>query len=108
MPEQVQTQFEINIYRGEARPMAQPAKDWDVLRQQVQQLFNKKYQEATGKANARVPYGKYRQTFEVTGLPGVVFKKPNSYGRSNLTKILDCKNITFQVARSIKYIIFDL
>ncbi|XP_028415020.1 uncharacterized protein LOC114538099 [Dendronephthya gigantea] len=65
-------------------------------RNDVQDLFNKKYSEAVGK-NCRVPYSK--GGFSVIGLlEGIRFKKPYNYGAHQLRKIMES-------ADDIKFII---
>ncbi|XP_028418203.1 uncharacterized protein LOC114543418 [Dendronephthya gigantea] len=67
-------------------------------RNDVQDLFNKKYSEAVGKS-CRVPYSKCG--FRVVGLPeDISFKKPYNYGSLQLKKIMEA-------ADKIKFIIED-
>lgn len=56
-------------------------------RNDVQDLFNKKYSQAIGKT-CRVPY--LKGGFQVHGLPdGITFKKPYNYGNHQLQKIME-------------------
>uniref|UniRef100_A0A3Q2QBL9 GTF2I repeat domain containing 1 n=1 Tax=Fundulus heteroclitus TaxID=8078 RepID=A0A3Q2QBL9_FUNHE len=63
-----------------------------VLREQVKELFNKKYEALGLPEPAKVPYSKfqmYPEDLYVTGLPeGISLRRPNCFGAAKLRKIL--------------------
>uniref|UniRef100_H2XR93 Uncharacterized protein n=1 Tax=Ciona intestinalis TaxID=7719 RepID=H2XR93_CIOIN len=66
----------------------------EILRQKVQQLFNKKYGEFLGKAS-KFPYKKL-QSLEVVGLPkDTILKPPSQYGIKKLQDIMLSQNDIF-------------
>ncbi|XP_024921412.1 general transcription factor II-I repeat domain-containing protein 1 isoform X1 [Cynoglossus semilaevis] len=79
-----------------------------VLREQVKELFNKKYGEALGlDRSVMVPYKLLRgspESVEVCGLPDdIPFRNPNSYDIMALEKILQvADNITFTIKSQLQ------
>lgn len=79
-----------------------------VLREQVKELFNKKYGEALGlDRSAVVPYKLIRgspESIEVSGLPDEIpFRNPNSYDIVCLEKILQVADeVTFSVKSQLQ------
>uniref|UniRef100_A0A8C3XCZ1 GTF2I repeat domain containing 1 n=1 Tax=Cyanoderma ruficeps TaxID=181631 RepID=A0A8C3XCZ1_9PASS len=78
----------------------------NTLREQVQDLFNKKYGEALGiKYPVQVPYKRIKSnpgSVIIEGLPpGIPFRKPCTFGSQNLERILAVADkIKFTVTRS--------
>ncbi|XP_066574787.1 uncharacterized protein LOC136764535 [Amia ocellicauda] len=59
------------------------------LRNQVQELLNRKYAEAVGSNDVRLPYKQVDKTVFATGLPeGITLQKPSFYGKEKLKMIL--------------------
>ncbi|KAM5180244.1 general transcription factor II-I repeat domain-containing protein 1 isoform 2-T2 [Mantella aurantiaca] len=83
----------------------------NTLREQVQDLFNKKYGEALGiKYPVQVPYKRIKNnpgSVLIDGLPpGVPFRKPCTFGSQNLERILAVADkIKFTVARPFQGLI---
>ncbi|XP_040037100.2 general transcription factor II-I repeat domain-containing protein 1 isoform X1 [Gasterosteus aculeatus] len=79
-----------------------------VLREQVKELFNKKYGEALGlDRSVAVPYKLIRgspESLEVGGLPDdVAFRNPNAYDAACLEKILQAADkVTFEVKSQLQ------
>ncbi|KAL4660576.1 general transcription factor II-I repeat domain-containing protein 1 isoform X1 [Arapaima gigas] len=79
-----------------------------ILREQVKELFNKKYGEALGlDRSVLVPYKLIRSSpdsVEVSGLPDdIPFRNPNTYDISRLEKILQAKdNITITIKSQLQ------
>ncbi|KAM8899079.1 general transcription factor II-I repeat domain-containing protein 1 isoform 2-T3 [Spinachia spinachia] len=79
-----------------------------VLREQVKELFNKKYGEALGlDRSVAVPYKLIRgspESLEVGGLPDdVAFRNPNAYDAACLEKILQAADkVTFDVKSQLQ------
>ncbi|XP_067866260.1 general transcription factor II-I repeat domain-containing protein 1 isoform X2 [Heterodontus francisci] len=75
------------------------------LRKQVENLFNRKYGEATGFSDpVKIPYLKFQSHPEelfVDGLPeGIPFRRPNCFGITKLEKILEASEaIQFIIKR---------
>ncbi|PIN99121.1 hypothetical protein AB205_0052920 [Aquarana catesbeiana] len=83
----------------------------NTLREQVQDLFNKKYGEALGiKYPVQVPYKRIKSnpgSVIIEGLPpGIPFRKPCTFGSQNLERILAVADkIKFTVARPFQGLI---
>ncbi|XP_040192631.1 general transcription factor II-I repeat domain-containing protein 1 isoform X1 [Rana temporaria] len=83
----------------------------NTLREQVQDLFNKKYGEALGiKYPVQVPYKRIKSnpgSVIIEGLPpGIPFRKPCTFGSQNLERILAvAEKIKFTVARPFQGLI---
>ncbi|XP_069083007.1 general transcription factor II-I repeat domain-containing protein 1 isoform X2 [Pleurodeles waltl] len=83
----------------------------NTLREQVQDLFNKKYGEALGiKYPVQVPYKRIKSnpgSVEIEGLPpGIPFRKPCTFGSQNLERILAAADrIKFTVTRPFQGLI---
>ncbi|XP_056412406.1 general transcription factor II-I repeat domain-containing protein 1 isoform X2 [Hyla sarda] len=83
----------------------------NTLREQVQDLFNKKYGEALGiKYPVQVPYKRIKSnpgSVIIEGLPpGIPFRKPCTFGSQNLERILAVADkITFTVTRPFQGLI---
>ncbi|KAM9320091.1 general transcription factor II-I repeat domain-containing protein 1-like [Gastrophryne carolinensis] len=83
----------------------------NTLREQVQDLFNKKYGEALGiKYPVQVPYKRIKSnpgSVIIEGMPpGVPFRKPCTFGSQNLERILAVADkIKFTVARHFQGLI---
>lgn len=78
----------------------------NTLREQVQDLFNRKYGEALGiKYPVQVPYKRIKNNPDsviIQGLPpGIPFRKPCTFGSQNLERILAVADkISFTITRS--------
>ncbi|KAE8625071.1 hypothetical protein XENTR_v10006153 [Xenopus tropicalis] len=83
----------------------------NTLREQVQDLFNKKYGEALGiKYPVQVPYKRIKNnpgSVIIEGLPpGIPFRKPCTFGSQNLERILAvAEKIRFTVTRPFQGLI---
>ncbi|XP_069920617.1 general transcription factor II-I repeat domain-containing protein 1 isoform X3 [Oryctolagus cuniculus] len=83
----------------------------NTLREQVQDLFNKKYGEALGiKYPVQVPYKRIKSnpgSVTIEGLPpGIPFRKPCTFGSQNLERILAVADkIKFTVTRPFQGLI---
>ncbi|XP_059105763.1 general transcription factor II-I repeat domain-containing protein 1-like [Peromyscus eremicus] len=83
----------------------------NTLREQVQDLFNKKYGEALGiKYPVQVPYKRIKSnpgSVIIEGLPpGIPFRKPCTFGSQNLERILSVADkIKFTVTRPFQGLI---
>ncbi|KAK2117345.1 General transcription factor II-I repeat domain-containing protein 1, partial [Saguinus oedipus] len=83
----------------------------NTLREQVQDLFNKKYGEALGiKYPVQVPYKRIKSnpgSVIIEGLPpGIPFRKPCTFGSQNLERILAVADkIKFTVTRPFQGLI---
>lgn len=77
----------------------------NTLREQVQDLFNRKYGEALGiKYPVQVPYKRIKNNPDsviIEGLPpGIPFRKPCTFGSQNLERILAVADkISFTITR---------
>lgn len=77
----------------------------NTLREQVQDLFNRKYGEALGiKYPVQVPYKRIKSnpgSVIIEGLPpGIPFRKPCTFGSQNLERILAVADkISFTITR---------
>lgn len=77
----------------------------NTLREQVQDLFNRKYGEALGiKYPVQVPYKRIKNNPDsviIEGLPpGIPFRKPCTFGSQNLERILAVADkINFTIMR---------
>lgn len=77
----------------------------NTLREQVQDLFNRKYGEALGiKYPVQVPYKRIKNNPDsviIQGLPpGIPFRKPCTFGSQNLERILAVADkISFTITR---------
>ncbi|XP_069040212.1 general transcription factor II-I repeat domain-containing protein 1 [Lepisosteus oculatus] len=83
----------------------------NTLREQVQDLFNRKYGEALGiKYPVQVPYKRIKSnpgSVIIEGLPpGIPFRKPCTFGSQNLERILAvAHNIRFTITRPFQGLI---
>ncbi|KAM9332064.1 general transcription factor II-I repeat domain-containing protein 1 [Pholidichthys leucotaenia] len=83
----------------------------NTLREQVQDLFNRKYGEALGiKYPVQVPYKRIKNNPDsvmIEGLPpGIPFRKPCTFGSQNLERILAvADNICFTIKRPFQGLI---
>uniref|UniRef100_UPI0014458CC6 general transcription factor II-I repeat domain-containing protein 1-like n=1 Tax=Epinephelus lanceolatus TaxID=310571 RepID=UPI0014458CC6 len=83
----------------------------NTLREQVQDLFNRKYGEALGiKYPVQVPYKRIKNNPDsviIEGLPpGIPFRKPCTFGSQNLERILAVADkISFTITRPFQGLI---